>query len=87
MLAYMYSTVAGQIYRAKYAPTFKTPLTISLGITIAAIVIFGSVRALYMIENAKRRKIIANMTEEEIEAEKHNPARLGDRKVTFIRAL
>jgi len=79
--------IAGQIYQRKYAPSFRTPLIIAMGITITAIVIFSSVRVLYMIENAKRRKLIANMTPEEIEEEKYSSVRRGDRKRTFIRAL
>ena len=79
--------ISGQIYKAKYAPTFKIPLAISMGITVAAIIFFGTVRAQYMLENAKRRKLIAGWTAEEIAEEKANPARQGDRKRTFIRAL
>jgi hypothetical protein len=40
-----------------------------------------------MIENSKRRKMIAGWTEEEIAEEKANPARIGDQKRTFIRHL
>lgn len=58
-----------------------------MGITVAAVIFFSSIRVLYMIENSKRRKLVANMTAEEIEAEKNNPARRGDQKITFIRAL
>jgi hypothetical protein len=79
--------IAGQVYKAKYAPSFRTPLIVSMGISICAIVLFSFVRVLYMLENAKRRRIVAQMTLEEIEAEKVNPERRGDRKVTFIRAL
>ncbi|KAL7008106.1 hypothetical protein EMMF5_002288 [Cystobasidiomycetes sp. EMM_F5] len=81
------SVIAGQIYKPIYAPSFKTPLAISMGITVAAVIFFSSIRVLYMIENSKRRKLVANMTAEEIEAEKNNPARRGDQKITFIRAL
>jgi hypothetical protein len=79
--------IAGQVYKAKYAPTFKIPLAISMGITVTAIILFSTVRVLYMIENSKRRKMIAGWTEEEIAEEKANPARIGDRKRTFIRHL
>lgn len=42
---------------------------------------------LYMIENKKRRNIIASMTPEEIAEERANTVRMGDRKLTFIRTL
>jgi hypothetical protein len=79
--------ISGQVFKRKYAPTFKIPLAIAMGITVTAIVLFSTVRVLYMLENAKRRKLVASWTEEEIAAEKANPARMGDSKRTFIRNL
>lgn len=79
--------IAGQVFKGKYAPTFKIPLAIAMGITITAIVIFATIRVLYMLENAKRRKLVVSWTEEEIAQEKANPTRRGDRKRTFIRNL
>ena len=58
-----------------------------MGFSIMAIVLFSSVRVIYMIENAKRRKLIANMTSEEVAEERANDRRKGDRKITFIRTL
>jgi len=79
--------IAGQIYKPKYAPSFKTPLLVAMGFSIGAIVLFASIRVVYMIENKRRRQILANMTAEEIAEERANTVRLGDRKLTFIRTL
>lgn len=79
--------ISGQVFKRKYAPSFKVPLAIAMGITITAIAFFSFIRVVYMFENARRRKVTAGWTEEEIAAEKANTERMGDRKLTFIRHL
>lgn len=54
---------------------------------ITGMVGFACIRFVFQYENRRRAKKIAEWTAEELEAEKLNPARRGNQKLTFVYGL
>ncbi|KAI5477464.1 MFS general substrate transporter [Pseudohyphozyma bogoriensis] len=79
--------IAGQLFKAQYAPSYKYPLTVTMILIVVGIVILLSMRLVLMRLNSQRRKKLATMSPAEIEAERLSNERRGDRKTTFIYGL
>jgi hypothetical protein len=76
--------IAGQVYSAKYRPTYHVSLSITLGIVAFGAVGFLVSRLLYMLENKRRRTFIAGWTAEDFEEERNTPVRRGHEKRYFL---
>ncbi|KAF2673481.1 MFS general substrate transporter [Microthyrium microscopicum] len=76
--------ISGQIFKAKYAPTYNYPLKVTLISLGAAVVGFLLIRLSYMQVNRKRRTETALWTEQEFAQEMESSERRGDRKRTFV---
>ncbi|GAA5999749.1 uncharacterized protein JCM10292_003730 [Rhodotorula paludigena] len=79
--------IAGQLFKPKYAPSYSYPCKVTMILMVVGIVLFLTMRVVYMWTNKKRRAQIAKMSAEEIEAERLNDKRRGDQKITFIYGL
>jgi len=77
------SIIGSQLFVSKHAPRYKTPLTVVMALMATSFVGFGLVRYSYVLENKRRHKIVANMTDEDLLAEKDSNERRGDQKVYF----
>ena len=76
--------IAGQIFKQKYAPSYKFPLRITMILLAVAQVGFLLIRGSYMLLNRKRRRETAGWTEEQFAEEERNEDRRGDHKKTYI---
>lgn len=76
--------IAGQIYKPKYAPTYKFPLTITLIIVSIGFIGFVAVRGVFMFENRRRIKLMSVWTAEDFEHERTTKERRDDRKKNFL---
>lgn len=76
--------IAGQVYSSKYAPSYKASVAATLGIVAFGAAGFVASRALYMLENRRRRREIDNWTEEDFEEERENMRRRGHEKKYFM---
>jgi MFS family permease len=76
--------IAGQLYKSKYRPTYRYPLMVTMILTAVGMVGFVFIRAMYMLENRRRRKILATWDEADFEAERLDPKKRGDQKLTWI---
>jgi hypothetical protein len=76
--------IAGQVYSAKYRPTYYVSLSITLGIVALGAVGFLLSRVLYMIENKRRRSLITGWTDEDFEDERNTTVRRGHEKLYFM---
>ncbi|GAA6010010.1 hypothetical protein JCM10207_007517 [Rhodosporidiobolus poonsookiae] len=79
--------IAGQLFKKKYAPSYAYPVKVTMILMAVGIVIFMSMRTYYVFLNKKRRAKVATMRPDEIEAERLNPDRRGDQKITFYYGL
>ncbi|RFU31592.1 hypothetical protein B7463_g4711, partial [Scytalidium lignicola] len=75
--------IASEIFLPKYAPTYRKPFYISLGLSTFSFVGYVGFRILLMYVNRWRAKKVTSMTLEEIEEENNGTTRLGDKKWTF----
>lgn len=76
--------IAGQIFNHKYAPSYHISLIATLIIVLVGMFGFLGIRALYMLENKKRRRETEGWTYEQFEQEKFNAKRVGHQKRYFI---
>ncbi|KAI5468164.1 major facilitator superfamily domain-containing protein [Mariannaea sp. PMI_226] len=79
--------IGSQIFAAKYGPSYKTSFYVSLGIAIVALLGYTGYRFGLAAANRYKRGKMAQMTEEELERERTDKTRYGDRKYTFIYGL
>jgi len=75
--------VQSEIFLPKYAPTYKQPFYISLGMMSAAWLGFLGLFFFVRYQNRWRARKIASMTQEEIEEEISSDRRMSDKKWTF----
>ncbi len=73
-----------QLFRPAYAPDYRLPFYVSLGLNVFAIVGYTAYRYGLLYVNKRRARIISTWTAEEIEQENLGDARLGDKKHTFV---
>jgi hypothetical protein len=76
--------IAGQLYKKRYAPTYKLPLIITMGIVSSGMIGFFIMRWVYVWTNRTRKREILTWTRERFEEERKSRQRRGDQKKTFI---
>jgi len=79
--------IAGQLFKAQYAPSYSFPLKVTMVLIIIGMVGFACIRFVFQHENRRRAKKIAGWTAEELEAERLNSTRRGNQKLTFVYGL
>ncbi|KAK3315610.1 major facilitator superfamily domain-containing protein [Apodospora peruviana] len=76
--------IAGQLYKSKYRPSYAFPLIVTMIMSAVGILGFILIRAIYMLENKKRRREIATWDEDRFEEEQNSAERRGDQRKTWI---
>jgi hypothetical protein len=76
--------IAGQLFKGSYAPSYAYPLTVTMILTAVGMLGFVFVRVMYMLENRKRRKIIADWDEHDFIEEQNSTERRGDQRYTWM---
>ncbi|OAA65321.1 Major facilitator superfamily domain, general substrate transporter [Niveomyces insectorum RCEF 264] len=76
--------IAGQLFLSKYAPKYRFPFYVSLGLLAFGWFCYLAYRMSLVYQNKRRAKIIANWTPEQIAEENANDIRRGDMKYTFV---
>lgn len=79
--------IGSQLFRARYAPGYRVPFFITLGIVIVAVMGYVSYRFTLAWVNRRKQRVLAGMTREEILEERESDVRYADKKVTFIYGL
>lgn len=79
--------IGSELFLAQYGPDYKYPLTVTLGLMVAAFFGYALLHVLLRLVNRWRAKKIANMTAAELEAENKSDVRVGDKKWTFVYGL
>ncbi|VUC37149.1 unnamed protein product [Clonostachys rosea] len=79
--------IGSQVYDAKYGPSYRVSFFITLGIAIVSLLGYISYRFTLAAVNRRKRRILSQMTPEEIAAERIDSTRYADRKRTFIYGL
>lgn len=79
--------IGSQVYDAKFGPGYRTSFFVTLGIAIAALLGYTAYRFTLAAVNRRKRNKLSQMTNEEIEQERHNNERYADKKLTFIYGL
>lgn len=79
----MAGVIAGQLFKASYGPSYRYPLIITMILIAVGMVGLCTLRGLYMIENRRRRKEIANWDEARFALES-SADRRGDQRHTWI---
>ncbi len=76
--------IAGQLFKSSYAPSYSYPLTVTMILTAVGMVGFLFVRGIYILENKKRRKIMAGWDEHNFIEEQNSSERRGHQRYTWI---
>ncbi|KAK4141786.1 uncharacterized protein C8A04DRAFT_30631 [Dichotomopilus funicola] len=76
--------IAGQLFKSVYAPSYKYPLTVTMILSAVGMLGFLFVRGMLMLENRRRRKIVAGWTEEDYIREQESTERRGDQRYTWV---
>lgn len=76
--------IGSELVLPKYAPAYRQPLGIVLGLAVLAFLLFGLNAVVCTWINRKRAVVVANMTPEEIEDENNSDRHYGDKKITFV---
>ncbi|CAG9945349.1 unnamed protein product [Clonostachys rosea f. rosea IK726] len=79
--------IGSQVYDAKYGPSYRVSFFITLGIAIVSLLGYISYRFTLAAVNRRKRRILSQMTPEEIASERIDNTRYADRKRTFIYGL
>ncbi|CAH0046229.1 unnamed protein product [Clonostachys solani] len=79
--------IGSQVYDAKYGPSYRVSFFITLGIAIVSLLGYISYRFTLAAVNRRKRRILSQMTPEEITSERIDSTRYADRKRTFIYGL
>lgn len=79
--------IGSQLFRASYAPRYRVPFFITLGIVIVAVTGYVSYRFTLAWVNKKKQKIMAGWSHEDVMEERNNDTRYADKKVTFLYGL
>lgn len=78
------SVIAGQLYQAKYKPSYHLPLTVTICLLAIPLLGYPLMRVVYIMINRKRAAKVATWTDEEVERELSDASpRRGDQKLTF----
>ncbi|EMD01042.1 hypothetical protein BAUCODRAFT_62198, partial [Baudoinia panamericana UAMH 10762] len=76
--------IAGQLFKAQYAPSYHYPLMVTMILIAVGALGFLTLRGLYMLENRKRRNIIASWDAQRFAEEETSAERRGDQRYTWI---
>jgi hypothetical protein len=76
--------IAGQLFKSQYAPSYRFPLTVTMALIAVGITGFLIIRLMYMLENSRRRKIIATWDDDRYIQEQESETRRGDQRYTWI---
>ncbi|KAF7715437.1 MFS-type transporter [Penicillium ucsense] len=79
--------IGSQIFRSKYAPRYLVPFYATLGFISFALVGYIAYRIMLKRVNVYRARKIATWTLADIQAERMDNKRLGDKKYTFVYGL
>ncbi|KAJ9606447.1 hypothetical protein H2200_009408 [Cladophialophora chaetospira] len=79
--------IGSQLFRPSYAPDYLIPFYVTLAFIAVALAGYLAYRFTLAAVNKRRQAKLARMTPEEVEDEKLNPQRYGDRKYTFMYGL
>ncbi|UKZ96910.1 uncharacterized protein TrAFT101_011684 [Trichoderma asperellum] len=79
--------IGSQIFAAKYGPSYRISFYVTLGISIVALLGYTGYRFALAAANRYKKDKMARMTPEELERERTDHTRYGDRKYTFIYGL
>ena len=79
--------IGAQLYKDRYKPDYSLPFFATLGFVAAALLGYLSYRFTLAAVNRRKMEAMRRMTEEEIERERLDDARYGDKKRTFIYGL
>ncbi|KAL2802247.1 major facilitator superfamily domain-containing protein [Aspergillus granulosus] len=78
--------IAGQLFKSRYAPSYRYPLIVTMVLIAVGMGGFCMMRVLYMWENRRRRRIILSWDESEYAEEQNRTDKKGDQKVTWVYA-
>jgi hypothetical protein len=76
--------IAGQIFKSKYKPSYNYPLKVTMILIAVGMVGFLFVRAMYMLENRRRRKIRETWMQQDFIDEQNSTERRGDQRYTWV---
>jgi hypothetical protein len=79
--------IGAQLYRKRFAPRYLVPFYATLGFVAAALAGYVAYRFTLESVNKCKRAILADMSAEEVHAERVHDTRYADRKWTFIYGL
>jgi MFS family permease len=79
--------IGSQLYKKRYAPRYLLPFYATLGFVAAALAGYTAYRFTLNAVNKRKQAILADMSIEEIHAERVDDARYADRKRTFMYGL
>ncbi|KAL1983800.1 hypothetical protein VTN96DRAFT_9886 [Rasamsonia emersonii] len=79
--------IGSEIILAKYGPTYRVPLGITLGLVGVSFVGYAGYGIALRVVNCWKARKVAAMTAEEIEEENRGERRYADRKYTFVYGL
>lgn len=79
--------IGSQLFRSEYGPTYLIPLHATLGFIAFSLVGYTAYRFMLRAVNKYRIRKMLTWSELDIENERDNDLRLGDKKYTFIYSL
>jgi hypothetical protein len=79
--------IGSPLYKERYAPRYLLPFYVTLGFVAAALTEYTAYRFTLKAVNERKQAILANMSIEEVQAEKADGTRYEDRKWTFMYGL
>lgn len=79
--------IGSQVYDAKYGPGYRTSFFITLGIAIVSLLGYIAYRLTLAAVNRYKRRVLSQMSAEDIAQERTDDSRYADKKRTFIYGL
>jgi MFS transporter, ACS family, DAL5 transporter family protein len=79
--------IGAQLYRDRYKPNYRVPFFATLGFVAVALLGYLAYRFTLKAVNTRKGEVLRRMTADEIERERVNGERYGDKKWTFIYGL
>lgn len=79
--------IGAQLFRSKYGPTYLVPLHATLGFIAFSLIGYIAYRFTLRAVNQHRARKISSWSEVDIENERNDGKRLGDKKYTFMYSL
>jgi hypothetical protein len=79
--------IGSQLYKGRYAPRYLLPFYVTLGFVAAALAGYIAYRFSLKAVNKRKEAILADMSIDEVRAERADDKRYADRKWTFMYGL